>query len=243
VELDFLAFAAHPDDAELSMGGTIAKMIKKNKTFGIIDLTEGELGTRGNRDTRAEEAELASKILDLTLRENIGLPDGNIFVTEENTLKIISVIRKYKPKILFAPYFNDRHPDHIEASKLVKRAMFFSGLPRIETESDGEKQNAFRPKKLFYFIQTYEFEPTFIVDVSETFDIKMKSVRAYKTQFHVEGNKNSGPSTFISNPEFVKYLEARSKSFGFKIGKEYGEPFFSEESVELDLDNYLENIL
>jgi N-acetylglucosamine malate deacetylase 1 len=243
VELDFLAFAAHPDDAELSMGGTIAKLIKKDKTFGIIDLTEGELGTRGNRDTRAEEAESASKILGLTFRENLGLPDGNIFVTEENTLKIISVIRKYRPKIIFAPYFNDRHPDHIEASKLVKRAMFFAGLPRIETESNGEKQNAFRPKKLFYFIQTYEFEPTFIVDISDTFDIKMESVKAYKTQFHVEGNQNSEPSTFISNPEFVKYLEARSKSFGFKIGKEYGEPFFSEESVELDLDNYLENIL
>ena len=165
MDLDFLSFAAHPDDAELSMGGTIAKMIDAGKSFGIIDLTQGELGTRGNKETRKLEASEASKILGITVRENLEFPDGNIFVNEEYTIKIIQIIRKYRPKIIFAPYFNDRHPDHIEASKLIKRAMFLSGLPKIETKIDNETQEAFRPKKLFYFIQTYEFDPTFIVDI------------------------------------------------------------------------------
>ncbi|MCW8850711.1 MAG: bacillithiol biosynthesis deacetylase BshB1 [Melioribacteraceae bacterium] len=240
MNLDFLTFAAHPDDAELSMGGTIAKMINKGKSFGIIDLTQGELGTRGSKETRKEEAAEASRILGITIRENLGFPDGNIFVNEENTLKIIEIIRKYRPSIIFSPYFNDRHPDHIEASKLIKRAMFFSGLPKIETKIDNQVQAAFRPKKLFYFIQTYEFNPTFIIDISDTFDTKMKSMKAYKTQFHNEEVQDSGPKTFISDPEFLKYLEARSKTFGFKIGKKYGEPFFSEEAIELDLQNYLD---
>ena len=240
MDLDFLSFAAHPDDAELSMGGTIAKMIDTGKSFGIIDLTEGELGTRGNKETRKLEASEASKILGITVRENLEFPDGNIFVNEEYTIKIIQIIRKYRPKIIFAPYFNDRHPDHIEASKLIKRAMFLSGLPKIETKIDNETQEAFRPKKLFYFIQTYEFDPTFIVDISDTFEKKVKSMRAYKTQFHNEDVQDSEPKTFISDPEFLKYLEARSKTFGFKIGKKYGEPFFSEEALELDLQNYLE---
>lgn len=243
MKLDFLTFAAHPDDAELSMGGTIAKMINLGKSFGIIDLTEGELGTRGTKQTRKEEADEASKILGLTVRENLSIPDGNIFVTKENTIKIIRCIRKYRPKIIFAPYFNDRHPDHIEASKLIKRAMFFSGLPKIETKLDGELQKAYRPKKLFYFIQTYEFDPTFIVDISDTFETKLKSMKAYKTQFHNESGEDIEPKTFISEPGFINYLDARSKSFGFKIGKKYGEPFFSEEEMELDLSNYLENCL
>lgn len=118
--------------------------------------------------------------------------------------------------------------------------MFFSGLPKIETKFDNQVQEAFRPKKIFYFIQTYEFDPTFIVDISDTFDTKMKSMKAYKTQFHNEEVEDSEPKTFISDPEFLKYLEARSKTFGFKIGKKYGEPFFSEEAIELDLQNYLD---
>lgn len=243
MKLDFLAFAAHPDDAELSMGGTIIKMIGQGKTFGIIDLTGGELGTRGSSETRKLEANEAAKILGVNLRENLGLPDGKLGTTDENTIKIIQKIREYKPKIIFAPYFNDRHPDHIEASKLVKRAMFFSGLTKFITENNGNQQEAYRPEKLFYFIQTYEFEPSFIIDISETFKEKMDAVKAYKTQFHIEGFDSEEPKTFISTPEFIQYLEARSKSFGFKIGKKYGEPFFCEENIELDLLNYLENTL
>lgn len=242
MKLDFLAFAAHPDDVELSIGGTIKTIINKNKTFGVIDLTQGELGSRGTKETRAKETKNATEILGLTIRKNLGLPDGNIFVNEENTIKMIEQIRKFKPEVIFAPYFNDRHPDHIETSKLIKRAYFLSGVTKIKTTLEGKEQEAYRPKKLFYFMQTFEFEPSFIVDISETFEDKMKSVLAYKTQFYNKELDETEPKTFISSPEFVKYLEARAKSYGFKIGKEYGEPFFSEEEIELDILNYTENL-
>lgn len=239
MNLDVLIFAAHPDDAELAMGGTIAKLTNNNLSVGVIDFTRGELGTRGTIKTRKEEANNASKILGIKVRENLQFPDGEIFVNDKFTLKVISTIRKYKPNIIFAPYFNDRHPDHIETSKIVKRAMFNSGLPKVKTKLRGKFQQAFRPNKLFYYMQTYEFNPSFVVDISDTFGTKMESVLAYKTQFHVKGVELNDPSTFISNPEFIKYLEARAKSFGFKIGKKYGEPFYCEELIELDLINLL----
>ena len=242
MNIDFLAFAAHPDDAELSMGGTIAKLTGAGRSFGIIDLTEGEQGTRGNTHTRYKESEDASKILGLNIRENLKLRDGNIFVDEGNTQKVISIIRKYRPKIIFAPYINDRHPDHIETSRLIKRAFFQAGLPKIPTEYEGTIQEAYRPAKIFYFAQTYEFHPTFIVDISDSFNIKMKAIKAYKTQFHVEGFNIEEPETFISTPEFIQYIEARAKTYGFKIGKKYGEPFYSEELIELDLINYMGKI-
>ncbi len=239
MNLDILVFAAHPDDAELAMGGTIAKLIKSGLRVGISDLTGGELGTRGTKATRKKEAQTAAKILNISFRENLGIKDGHIIVNKENTLKVIKSIRKHKPKIIFAPYFNDRHPDHIEASKLIKRATFFSGLEKIKTTFNKKKQTAYRPKKIIYFMQTYEFHPSFVVDISDTFEIKMQAVRAYNTQFHIDGATQKGTQTFISTPEFLKFLESRSKTFGFKIGKEYGEPFFSEELIELDISNYL----
>lgn len=243
MELEYLVFAAHPDDAELSMGGTIAKLINAGKSVGIIDLTQGELGTRGNIETRQNEANAANNILGITERVNLKIPDGAVFVNETNTLSIIKMIRKYKPKIIFAPYINDRHPDHIETSKLIKRAYFLSGLPKVKTELNGEEQESYRPKKLFYYAQTYEFEPSFIVDISNTFRSKIEAMKAYKTQFHNQELKDEGPETFISTPEFLQFIESRAKSFGFKIGKEYGEPFYSEEYIELDINNYLENSL
>ena len=242
MELDFLVFAAHPDDAELSMGGTIAKQIKNGNTFGIVDLTKGELGTRGNINTRAEESASASKILNISIRENLGIPDGKIVENDDNINKIITTIRKYRPTIIFAPYFNDRHPDHIDASMLIKRAYFLSGLTKIKTVFEGSEQEAYRPKKIFYFAQTFEFTPTFIIDISDTFEIKMDAMRAYKTQFYMEGEKSSEPETFISTPDFFDSIIARAKSYGFKIGKKYGEPFYSEEFIEVDLSNMLEGI-
>ncbi|MCL4549734.1 MAG: bacillithiol biosynthesis deacetylase BshB1 [Bacteroidetes bacterium] len=237
--LDVLVFAAHPDDAELSMGGTIAKMCGGGLKVGVIDLTKGELGTRGSAETRKREAQNAAEILKLTVRENLGFKDGSLKPNEDFRRTIISKIRKYQPKIIFAPYFNDRHPDHIGASQLVKEAMFFSGLPKISTEENGKVQAPFRPQKLFYYMQTYEFKPTFVVDISGTFATKMKAVRAYETQFH--NPESSEPETFISTPNFLKFIEARAKSFGFKIGKDYGEPFFCEEEIEFDLLNMLKN--
>lgn len=242
MNLDVLIFAAHPDDAELSMGGTIAKMTSNGLKVGIIDLTKGELGTRGTIETRKDEAEKAALILKLALRDNLELPDGKIKFDQNYLLKIINKIRKHRPSILFAPYKNDRHPDHIGTSQLIKEAMFFTGLSKIETYEGDDLQDVFRPSKLFYYMQTYDFEPTFIVDITETFERKMESVRAYGTQFHNPKLINNEPETFISKPGFVKYLEARAQNYGFKIGKEFGEPFYSEENIELDIVNYFKRI-
>lgn len=239
MKLDVLVFASHPDDAELGMGGTIAKFVNSEFEVGIIDLTRGELGSRGNEDIRKEEAENASKILGISFRENLGLPDGKLKLNDEFVKIIIQQIRRFKPKVIFAPYFNDRHPDHIGTSRIVKEAFFFSGLTKIETEFEGVKQNPFRPNKIFYFMQYYEFTPSFISDISDTYETKMKSINAYGTQFFNEKNKSDEPETFISQLNFIKFIEARAKYFGFKIGKDYGEPFFSEEEIELDLTKFI----
>ena len=232
MNLDVLVFAAHPDDAELSMGGTIAKLTSNNLKVGMIDITEGELGTRGSAETRQKEAFQAAIILKAAVRENLKIPDGGIKNSKENLLKVIMTIRRYKPKIIFAPYFNDRHPDHIDASRLVKRAMFSTGLIKIKTFDKEVPQEAYRPQKLYYYMQTYTFEPTFIVDITHNFEAKMKAVNSYSSQFH--NPKSMEPETFISKPEFVKYVESRSEFYGFQIGKHHGEPFFCEEKIEMD---------
>jgi bacillithiol biosynthesis deacetylase BshB1 len=233
MNLDVLVFAAHPDDAELSMGGTIAKLTNSNLKVGIIDLTRGELGTRGSVKTREHEANNAGKLLKVTLRENLKLPDGDIKNSKENLLRVILLIRKFRPKIIFAPYFNDRHPDHIDASHLVKRAMFSSGLSKIKTYNKKVAQQHFRPEKLFYYMQTYTFEPTFIINISDTFDQKMKAVKCFSSQFYNPRSKE--PETFISRPEFLNYLKSRAEFYGFAINKMYGEPFFCEEKIEFNL--------
>ncbi len=230
--INILIFTAHPDDAEIGIGGTIAKLTGSGFSVGIIDMTEGELGTRGNAVTRAEEAKAASEILKVKTRENLGFTDGNVRPNEENVRAVVAKIRKYKPVIVIAPYFNDRHPDHVGAGKIVKEAMFFSGLPKYETFENGKLQEAYRPKKLFYFMMTYLFEPTFIIDISDTIETKMKAIRAFKSQFH--DPESSEPETFISHPEFLKNIEARARHFGFQIGKTYGEPFYCEEKIEFD---------
>lgn len=237
MNLDVLIFAAHPDDAELSMGGTIAKLTKRDIKVGIIDLTRGELGTRGTAETRQREAFNAAIALKVAVRENLEMPDGNINNTKENLMRVIIQIRKFKPKIIFAPYFNDRHPDHIDASHLVKRAMFVTGLSKIRTFDKEVPQVHYRPNKLFYYMQTYSFEPSFVVDISDSFDLKMKAVECYSSQFY--NPKSKEPETFISRPEFINYIKSRAEIYGFAIGKMYGEPFFCEEKIELDLVNLL----
>jgi N-acetylglucosamine malate deacetylase 1 len=239
MNLDVLIFAAHPDDAELAMGGTIAKLTQSGLKVGIVDLSSGELGTRGSAEIRKHEAHSAAEILKIAHRENLGLKDGSLKSTEEYLKIIITKIRKSQPKILFAPYFNDRHPDHIGTSRLVKEAMFFSGLSKIPTEDNDRIQQPFRPQKLYYYMQTYEFEPSFIIDVSKTFDDKMNAIKAYATQFH--NPQSNEPETFISQPNFLKFIEARAKYFGFKIDKDYGEAFFCEEEIEFDLVGLLKS--
>jgi len=237
MNLDVIVFAAHPDDAELAMGGTIAKLTKYGLKVGIIDFTRGELGTRGTAETRQREAFNAAIVLKVSLRENLEMPDGDIRINKENLMKVIIAIRKFKPKILFAPYFNDRHPDHIDASHLVKRAMFSTGLSKIKTFDKEVPQNHYRPEKLFYYMQTYTFEPTFIIDISDSFEDKMKAVECYSTQFH--NPKSKEPETFISKPGFINYIKSRAEFYGFSIGKSFGEAFFCEEKIELDLINSL----
>jgi len=235
--LDVLVFAAHPDDAELAMGGTIARFANDGSSVGIVDLTRGEMGTRGNAGIREKEALEAAKILKTSIRENLLIPDGDIEISNGNIIKVVMLMRKYKPKIVFAPYFSDRHPDHISASKLIKRAMFVSGLEKINTSESEITQHAYRPAKLFYYMQTYTFEPSFIVDISNFFETKMKSVWAYSTQFH--NPESIEPETFISSPEFIDYVDARAKYYGFQIGKKFGEPFYCEEKIELNLNGML----
>lgn len=232
MNLDVLVFAAHPDDAELAMGGTIANLTKNNLKVGIIDLTKGELGTRGTAETRQREAFNAAIVLKIAVRENLEIPDGDIKNTRENLMKVIITLRKYKSKIIFAPYFNDRHPDHIDAGNLIKRAMFSCGLAKIKTFDKEVPQTHYRPDRLYYYMQTYTFEPSFIYDISDTFETKMKAVECYSTQFH--NPKNVEPETFISRPGFINYIKSRAEFYGFAIGKNYGEPFYCEEKIELD---------
>jgi N-acetylglucosamine malate deacetylase 1 len=237
MNLDALIFCAHPDDAELAMGGTIAKLSKNGLRVGIIDFTQGELGTRGTAETRQKEAFQAAIILKVALRDNLHVPDGDILVNKENTLKAVIPIRRYKPKLIFAPYKNDRHPDHVAVSKIAKRALFYSGLQKVKTFDKGSAQDAFRPDRLYYYMQTYTFDPTVIVDISDTYETKMEAMRAFETQFYKPGSVE--PETFISKPNFIKFIEARAAFYGFKIGKDYGEPFFCEEHTEFDIVNFL----
>jgi N-acetylglucosamine malate deacetylase 1 len=237
--LDVLIFAAHPDDAEIGMAGTIAKLAKSGFKVGIIDLTAGEMGTRGNAKLRKKEAEAAAKIMNVEVRENLNLPDGKVKLNDEFTKKIVVKIRQYQPKIIFVNYFNDRHPDHIGSAANVKEAFFFSGVKKYISKYKNKTQQMYRPKKLFYFMNAYEFKPSFIFNISETFEVKQKALAAYVSQFYNPKTKSKEPETFISQPAFIKMIEARARVYGFNIGKEYGEPFYCEESIELDLRNLL----
>ncbi|MBI9071560.1 MAG: bacillithiol biosynthesis deacetylase BshB1 [Melioribacteraceae bacterium] len=238
MNLDILVLTAHPDDAEIGIGGSIAKFVDEGYKVGIVDFTQGELGTRGTIETRKEEAENAKKILGIHVRENLKFPDGTVKVKEEFVHEVIKVIRKYRPKILIAPYYNDRHPDHVGAGLIAKDAMFFAGLPKIKSEIDGVEQEAYRPAKLFYFMMTYEFEPSFIIDISAYIETKLKAILAFKTQFH--DPDSDAPETFISKPGFLEMIKSRASHNGFKIRKDFGEPFYCEEDIELSTKDFFQ---
>ncbi|MGH2575774.1 MAG: bacillithiol biosynthesis deacetylase BshB1 [Ignavibacteria bacterium] len=235
MKLDALFFSAHPDDIELSCGGTVVKLVKMGKKIGVIDLTQGELGTRGSKEIRQKELKNASKIMGIQARENLNLKDGNIEENFKNKLKVISIIRHYKPEIVFLPYYKDRHPDHIHASNLVKESSFYSGLRKINTKRSKQSQAAYRPKKCIFYMQTYTFEPSFIIDITAEFETKMKAVKCYSSQFYNPRSKE--PATFISEKKFLEYLEARARFYGFQIGTKYGEPYFVEEKLKLNSEN------
>jgi N-acetylglucosamine malate deacetylase 1 len=230
MKLDVLAIAAHPDDIELSCAGTVAKLVKNGKKVGIVDLTEGELGTRGSRDIRLQEAAAASSILGLSVRENLGLYDGKFTTGHVNRIRLIRIIRKYMPEILLIPHWLERHPDHERAHRLARDAWFYAGLTKVELEDeDGTKLKPHRPKTFFHYMQKYEFEPSFVVDISDVYDVRIKAIRAFKSQFFDPESKE--PETLLSTPEFMKFLEARARYYGSRIGVEYGEPFFAIETT------------
>lgn len=229
MKLDILAFGVHPDDVELSCAGTLLVCKKEGKKVGIIDLTQGELGTRGTAETRKIEAENAAKILGIDVRENLKMADGFFKNDEEHQRKIIEAIRTYQPEIVLCNAIDDRHPDHGRSAALVKDAAFLSGLRRIVTTKDGLEQVAWRPKYVLHYIQDRLIEPDFVFDISDVFETKLQSILAYTTQFH---NPNlDEPQTYISSPQFLDGVRARNLLMGKRIGVAYAEGFTSSKTI------------
>jgi len=225
MKLDLLVFAAHPDDAELGCSGTILKYIADGKKVGIVDLTRGELGTRGTAETRDSETADSNRILGIHARENLRMRDGFFINDENHQLQIIRMIRKYTPEIVFANALHDRHPDHGRGGDLVNDAFFLAGLPKIKTILDGEEQIAFRPRLLLQYIQDRYIKPDILIDVSDFWDKKMECIHAFKTQFF--NSDNDDMQTYISSPDFLKVIEARSRELGKAIGAVHAEGFTS----------------
>ena len=226
MKCDFLAIGAHPDDVELGCGGTIVKLISEGKTVGIIDLTEGELGTRGTRETRAYEANKAGEILGISFRENLQMKDGFLTNSEDYQLKIVEKIRKYKPEIVLANAIDDRHPDHAKAAKLVSDACFLAGLRKIETFENGISQDVWRPKQIFHYIQWKNVIPDFVIDISGYLDQKIEACLAYKTQFY--DPESNEPLTPIATKDFLESLTYRAQDLGRLSGVSYAEGFTTE---------------
>lgn len=226
INLDILAFGAHPDDVELSASGTLLRQKSLGNSIGIVDLTAGELGTRGTAETRAAEAAAASAILGLSARENLGFADGFFANDKEHQLAIVKMIRKYRPRVVLANAISDRHPDHGRAAELVSRACFLAGLRRIETWMEDQVQEAWRPEQVFHYIQDRHAKPDFVVDITPFWEGKMKAIRAFATQFH---NPDAGePETPISGKDFIHFLEARAREMGRISGVEFAEGFHAQ---------------
>ncbi|PRD56465.1 bacillithiol biosynthesis deacetylase BshB1 [Sphingobacterium gobiense] len=224
MKLDLLVMTVHPDDAELGAGGTIAKYVEAGKKVGIVDLTQGELGTRGTSETRKQEAAKAAEILGVQVRENLGLRDGFFANDEESQLVIIRAIRKYQPEIVITNALEDRHPDHGRASKLVNDALFLSGLRRIETIYEGRPQETFRPRLQLQVIQDKYIQPNILIDITDFWEKKEQSILAYTTQFNVSGDDDE-PQTYISNPDFMESTRGRAAELGRNIQVKYAEGF------------------
>ena len=223
MKLDILAFGAHPDDVELGCGGTIAKEVAFGKKIGIVDLTRGELGTRGTAEIRDKESEAAAKILGVQFRENLNMRDGFFINDEEHQLKIIQTIRKYQPEIVLCNAVDDRHIDHGKGSKLVSDACFLSGLIKIETNFQGEKQMAWRPKVVYHYMQWKNAQPDFVVDITGYNEIRVKAILAYSSQFYNPDSKE--PETLIASKNFLESLNYRAQDLGRLIGKDFAEGF------------------
>jgi N-acetylglucosamine malate deacetylase 1 len=244
--VDLVALAAHPDDVELSCAGTVIAAKHAGKRTAIIDLTLGELSTRGNLESRAQETEAATKVMKLDHRVNLGIPDGGVAVNDEYTMRLIRVLRALRPQVLLTPHKEERHPDHEQASKLAHRAVFLSGLVNIPTQDeDGNPQEPHRPLLTLQYMQTYTFEPKVIIDVTAAMPERMEAMQAYRTQFARPKNspsrmgtgrettedKKLEKETFLTQSGFYEWIEARARAYGMIIGAEFGEPFWCHEAV------------
>ncbi len=236
MKLDILAIGSHPDDVELGCSGTLIKEVKRGKKVGVIDLTQGELGTRGTIATRYQEAADAAKIMGLAVRENLKMRDGFFKNDEEHQLQVVKALRKYQPEIVIGNILEDRHPDHGRAGWLIYDACFLSGLSKIQTVGDdGREQQKWRPKILLHYIQDRFYEPDFIIDITDEWDQRTEAVKAYKTQFY--SGDTDGPQTYISSPDFMDALTSRARLLGKRIGVKYAEGFLSKKSIGVhDLD-------
>jgi len=233
MKLDILVLAAHPDDAELGCGGTIIKHTSRGDKVGIVDLTRGELGTRGTPETRASEAKESARLMGITVRENLGLSDGFFQNDPQSQRAVIRAIRKYQPRIVLANAINDRHVDHGKGAELAYDSCFLSGLAKIETVDDeGRKQSAWRPEAVYHYVQSQYINPDFVVDISAEWEGKMKAIKAFASQFFNPDSKE--PETYISKPGFLKMLEARAVEYGHAIGVTYGEGFTVKRYIGVD---------
>lgn len=225
MKLDVLALSAHPDDTELCCGGTLAALVNDGKKVGVVDFTQGEMGSRGTPDQRLKEASSAADIIGLKVRDNLGLPDTKLESKRDYQKKIIEKIRAYRPHVCFVGAPSDRHPDHGNATRLALDAIFFSGLRKVQTtDKDGNEQEPWRPSHVLHFMQDRPFEPDIVFDVSESFEKKKEAILAFETQFNVKETGDE-PQTYISTEQFFENIEARARHYGHLIGAKYGEPF------------------
>ncbi|MBE2231419.1 MAG: bacillithiol biosynthesis deacetylase BshB1 [Chitinophagaceae bacterium] len=234
MKVDILAIGVHPDDVELGCSGTLINEINKGKKVAILDLTQGELGTRGTVETRYEEAARAAMIMGIHARENLKMRDGFFRNDEEHQRLLIAAIRKYRPSIVIGNILRDRHPDHGRAGNLIGDSCFLSGLAKIETlDETGKPQERWRPAYVLQYIQDWYHEPDFLIDISAVFEQRMKAIEAYSTQFYTGPASQDGPQTYISKPGFLDSVIARARMFGKRIGVEYAEGFLSEKKLGL----------
>jgi bacillithiol biosynthesis deacetylase BshB1 len=233
MKLDVLAIGAHPDDVELGCSGILIKEVKRGKKVGIVDLTQGELGTRGTVETRYQEAADAAKIMGVQVRENLKMRDGFFVNDEAHQMQLIAALRKYKPEIVIGNILEDRHPDHGKAGNLIYDACFLSGLTQVKTKDEhGAEQEKWRPKYLLHYLQDRFYEPNIIVDVTDVWEQRMESIKAYKTQFHnIESNE---PQTYISSPAFIEALVSRARLLGKRIGVQFAEGFVSKKNIGIN---------
>ena len=225
--VDVLAFGPHPDDVEITMGGTVLKLASMGYRIGIVDLTAGEMGTRGSREERAQEAREAAKWMKAEVRRNLNLGDGRLTVNTTSKKAVVEVIREFKPRLVFTNYWDNAHPDHSASGVLVGEAAYLAGLTRFEAEGE-----PFRPNRVIYYLLPHRVPPSFVVDISEFYEEKMRAVKTYRSQLHDSNSEE--PATTISQPGFLKRIESKLRYYGLLIDADYGEPFFVREALKVD---------